>query len=554
MVNRPLITSLIFGITWCISMPLWAFSVLQSQVDKNPALAGEAITLTVTADARLPANQLNYRVLEQDFNVMTPSVSQSTQIVNGQASQNTSWVITLFPLRSGDFTIPAFEINGISSSPINLTVLAQASSAGQPQPLLVEATLQGRHDVYVQQMLYYDVVIYFSGDLQRGNLTEPQLEGAEISRLGQDVEGTALRDGQRYRTITRRYTITPQRSGEVTITAPLFTGEMIERDNSRYNYFAQSKTLMQEGNPITLSVKPQPNTMNGQWLVAALVTLTEEWQPDTPELTVGEPVTRIITLSAVDVAASQLPDIEQRLPANVRHYQEQAQAKSAERSGRLVAQKVFTTAIIANENGELTLPEVRLPWWNSQTNQQDVAILPAKKLSATGGSTIAVTPAMPSEETQQPTTSTSWQWNYLSTLLLSGWLLSLLAIWPFRARLAGMPVREWHTADAPHGPALPFNDTLFKHACREGDAATASQQLLLWGEQSFNVPMLSLSQLANQLAHPALAAELMHLAQHLYGANVNTGWQGDALYDGWRSWQARPTSVAKTPLQSLYPL
>lgn len=116
---------------------------------------------------------------------------------------------------------------------------------------------------------------------------------------------------------------------------------MIDRDSARYNYFARTKTVVQQAEPIDVVVNAIPANFPGNWLVAGLVTLTEEWSPDITGLKQGEPVTRIITLSAVDVAENQLPDLTQGFPDGLRLYQEQPQAKSAERNGRLVAQKIL---------------------------------------------------------------------------------------------------------------------------------------------------------------------------------------------------------------------
>ena len=552
MVKSLFILTYYFLLSLCISLPAFAFSSLQSQVDKNPALAGEAITLTVTADARLAADALIYRQLEQHFRVMVPSVSQSTQVINGISTQSTRWSFTLFPLQSGTFTIPAFEINGIRSAPIELTVLAESARNDNDaaRELFVEATLEGSREIYVQQMLYYDVVIYFSGDLQRGNLTEPQLEGAEIQRVGQDVEGSTLVNGVRYRTITRRYSITPQRSGSVTIAPPLFTGEVIDRDSSRYNYFARSKTVMQEANPITIEVRPQPANFSGSWLVAGLVTLTEEWQPELSELKVGEPITRIITLSAVDVAGSQLPDLNQQLPAQLRSYQEQPQARSAERSGRLVAQKLFTSAIIANEAGEITLPEIRLPWWNSQTNRQEVATVPAQTLTVKATGTQAEPAVLPMPTALAAPIANPWQWNYTSSLLSVGWLLSFALFWYFKK--LPLPANNIANNTASVVPRQAFADKVLKQACESGNPKQAADQLVLWGKAQFSSQIISLEQVADRLADQKLATELAHLARHCYGADTGH-WQGDALYQAWRAWQPPPSAISKTPLAPLYP-
>lgn len=538
--------ALLLWISFSLSFPLQAFSQLHVQLDKNPVMLGESITLTVVADGKVSADALQYRALEQHFRVMVPSVSQSTQVINGQSSHNTTWSVTLFPLSTGTFTIPSFDIAGVQSAPVDVKVIEQSQTTGEPKELFVEAHLQNVTDIYVQQMLYYDVVIYFSGDLQRGNLSEPQLEGAEIHRVGQDAEGSELVDGVRYRTITRRYSITPQRSGNFTIMPPMFTGEILDRDSSRYNYFARSKTVMHEAQPIELEVKAQPANFPGNWLIAGLVTLSEEWQPEPTELQVGEPVTRIVTLSAVDIAANQLPELNQQLPSQLRLYQEQPQSKSAERAGRMVAQKVFTTAIIANESGELTLPAIQIPWWNSQTNQLQTAELPARTLHIKANPASSVPEPMISTAPEPQAVATSpWQWNYLSYLLLSGWLISMVLLWLYKkpASPKAPPAKSEHTA--------PFANKELQQACQQGNANLAHQLLLSWATTYFKQPVRSLGQLTLLINNAALNTEIRALEQHLYRSPEAT-WQGVALYSAWQQLE-QTTPDKEAQLGSLYP-
>jgi hypothetical protein len=60
-------------------------------------------------------------------------------------------------------------------------------------------------------MLYYEIKIYFKGELQRGNLSKPDLDGAEIEQVGKDIENSEIVNGERYQTITRRYSVVPQK-------------------------------------------------------------------------------------------------------------------------------------------------------------------------------------------------------------------------------------------------------------------------------------------------------------------------------------------------------
>ena len=553
-----MVKGLLFLLILLLSLPVKAFSELRAQVDKNPALRGESVTLTVTADAKLAADAINFRALEQDFTVMLPSVSTSTQIVNGQASQSTSWKVVLLPNTAGSFTIPAFTLQGLSSEPITLQVLDETpQSSSNKGELFLQASIE-QQQLYVQQLSYYQVTIYFNGDLQRGSLSEPQLADASISQVGDDIEGTELVNGIRYRTISRRYAITPQRSGSFSITPPTFSGEMIDRDSARYNYFARTKTVVQQAQAIDITVKPLPDNFPGNWLIAGLVTLTEEWSPELSELKQGEPVTRTITLSAVDVAENQLPELKQDFPEGLRLYQEQPQSKSAQRNGRLVAQKIFTTAVIANKAGSIELPEVVLPWWNSQTNQLDYARLPARELTVIASATANVQQSI-APKTPQPASLAAvgqpadnrpeishWQWNYLSWLLLALWLLSLFAAYLYWQLNPGRPEVN------PTPSRVRFNSAALKQACQQGDAQRAKAELLRFAHQQLDQRYTALSQLSQHFASEALNTEILALNRALY-ANTPQPWQGDALWHAWQQYHKQQTTTATTPLSPLYP-
>lgn len=544
-----------FGILLFIllfSTPLAALTQLTARIDKNPVMLGESLQLELTADARLGADAVSFRQLENHFTVMVPAVSQSTRVINGAASHTTSWQVTLLPKNTGNFTIPAFSINGISSAPISIEVInTSQSNATQTPTLFLQSQLE-QDQLYVQQLSYYQVTIYFSGELQRGSLSEPQLEGAVIQQIGQDQEGSELVNGVRYRTISRRYTITPQRSGSFEITPPTFSGEMLERDGGRYTPFARTRTVVQQAQPISVTVSPIPDDFPGDWLIAGLVTLTEEWHPDSPNLKQGDPVTRIITLSAVDVAENQLPELKQGLPEGLRLYQEQPQNKSAERSGRLVAQKIVTTAIIASRDGELILPEIKLPWWNSQTNQLAFATLPAKTLQVSPAITAtSELPALPPPVSVTPPvvsiSQSPWAWTYSTSLVTTLWFLTL-----FFAAYLWYRQTSASTTLIPENSKVRFDQSKLKQACQQGDALTAKAELLRWGHQQLGQKYQSLSALSAQLQHSELVTEIAALNKTLYQATP-APWQGKTLYQHWLQYHnQKVVNNSASKLPSLY--
>ena len=540
----------------CLSSQVQAATQLKASVDKNPAMYGEAIMLQLVLDEKVDAGAIDFASLEADFRVTGPSVSQSMQIINGQSSQSTSWQLSLFPRRTGTLTIPAFQLGALSSEPISLEVQPASQASGKGAELFLQNSFSS-DTVHVQQMLYYEIKIYFKGELQRGNLSQPELAGADVEQVGKDIENSEIVNGERYQTITRRYSVIPQKSGTLTLNPPFFNGEMIDRDNSRYDYFARTKAVSAEGQALSLQVKPIPDGQQQNWLASELVALTEEWNPAGDQLVQGEPVTRTITLTALDLADNQLPDLQLGTVAGAKIYPEQPQSRKAERKGRIVAQKVFSYAIIADKAGSLTLPEVRVRWWNTKTNQPDEAVLSAVTLQ------VAPNPQQVAQpEPAATTTSTAdrippayvsdWHFSYSSWLLLSLWLLTLAA-WGLWAMAAPRAAKHDNTnlPRSTAGSELRFNSRKLKQACQQHDAALAREQLLRWAQQLIDANIESLTDLVQHLPDGALKTQIQQLSYQGYQP-AGVQWQGQALLEAWAHFHHQPAASGEG-LAPLYP-
>lgn len=536
-----------------VSSPVWALTELKVSLDKNPLLLGETAVLELVADDQVMA-QPDFSLLDKDFMVQGPSVGQQMQIVNGQSSRSTSWRLLLKAKQSGTFVIPAFQIEGVSSSPIEVQVAeapVQSQHSDNAQ-LFLQSSLDSTQ-LYVQQLAYLEVKIFFQGDLQRGSLSEPKVDGLSIEQLGKDKEGTELVNGERYRTFTRKYRLIPERSGSFVLPGPTLSGEMLDRNSGRYDYFAQTKAVSAKANDLTIEVAAKPEQFPGDWLIADLVSLNEEWSPATDQLTQGEPVTRTITITALDVAEHQLPDLVLDAPDGVKLYKEQPQAKQAERNGTLVSQKVFSMAVVANKEGELVLPEIKLPWWNKKTNSVQYATLPEKHL------TVQINPELPQQTVvsagtatrQEPQAvvagqDTSWQWNHISTLLSILWLSTIMIFLYIRPTNA-KPVK---TAGQDSGVAK-ANPKKLQRACHNNDATATRQWLMLWAEQQFGRTPASLTELAHWCKDGAFTEQLQLLNQQLYQKDTQN-WQGKALWICWT--KLEPEHVRhRSVLPELYP-
>jgi len=429
---------LISFISVLCSVSAMALTNVSASIDKNPVMAKESFVLEVIADDDVNNSALDTSVLLRDFIVGRTSVSSQTSMINFDTTKTTRFTTVLIARKPGVFVIPAFNIEGKTTAPITVKVL-NASEVKQgnyaKQQNLFITTEVSTKQVYVQQQLTLTVKLHFASDLKRGTLSEPTLEGASITQIGKDKEADTILAGKRYRVIERTYAISPQTSGEFILQAPVFSGEVMMPSARRSNFlsFGESKPVSVVGDDINIEVKAIPTDYQGQWLPSELLSLHQEWQPNTGSFKVGEPITRTITLTAAGLSEEQLPKIEMSLPYGLKVYPDQAQLHTGMNNERLVSQKIKNFAIVASKAGTFELPELVIPWWNTVTNKFQQAKIPAQ--------TITVLPSTESQETENGTADTLGQQQTLpnntitpepATIIIreSSWLQWLfLALW-----------------------------------------------------------------------------------------------------------------------------
>lgn len=569
-------TLVVFSCVTLFHNSVWAITSIDASVDKNPAFINEIIVLTVVANESLPQQALDVQPLETDFLVGTPSMINQEQRVNDQRTVRTIWQIPLQAKREGTLQIPPLALENLQTKAISIEILPAAKTAGSSNAeLAFVETILSADQVYVQQLFYIDVKIYLMGDLQSGHINEPVIADATIERLGSDEEGSEIVNGERYQTFTRRYSVVVNKPGTFSIDKVSFEGEVINH-NKRADFWARGTQVMIQAPKVTLNVTPLPANAPTPWLVSELVTLTEEWSNPSQSPIEGEPITRTITLTAIDVQKNQLPDLDVMLPPDFKAYAEQPQAGSAIRNGHVVSQKTFTTAIIATKSGDFVLPEVKMSWWNSKTNTMEVASLPARTITVQPNAdasnatkatdaTSAQAPAAPNTPATSAAipapladtrTASVTLWYAITAALVSLWLATLCYVVYLRRTITKLLQLDDHRLSA----ELPrFSSKKLRSACLQNDSQQAKAEILLWARQHFQLPVAHLTDLLALLPAGDLKQQVQQLSFAGYQPNAQP-WQGHALFECWvkyRHLHANAATSAKTAghgsLKPLYP-
>ncbi len=512
-----------------------AVTQVSATVDKNPVMVDESFTLEIVADDNISADAFDPSPLLKDFVVGRTSSSRQTQIINFDTSRTTRWSTVLIPRKPGRFSIPAFKINGISTQSIMLQVLPVSQSKHAQRQDMFITTEVDLDEVYLQQQVKYTVKLHIAVDLQRGSLSAPTMEEGEIEQVGDDKEYHQIVDGRRYRIIERIFSIMPQKSGTFSIQAPLFEGEVLDNSRRSFGFFNRTSTINKVGKNLFLKVNPIPDNYAYHWLPSEHVEINDEWQGMSDNLTVGEPVTRTITLTALGVVESQLPEIGSNYPDSVKTYPDQADTATVQRNGTFVAQRKESVAIIPNKDGTVVIPEVKVPWFNVVTKSTEFAILPEKRFTITppAGSSASTpepqlnSPAVNTEPTESnpiatgtPTSivATPQWWSLSSWFLLVLWILTLIVWWMTKKRQLVTDIRQENITPW-NAEALLWKQV--EAAIKQKDEQNLTNYLQPWLAEVCGNPQQSLSKSVEQLRNDQLSQQITVLFGNRFGDKNN---------------------------------
>ncbi|AFL72911.1 BatD family protein [Thiocystis violascens] len=578
----------------------WAAN-LQVQLDRNRLTVQDTLTLRLIADGTT-SGEPDFTPLTQDFDILGRGQSKMTSIVNGAMSHTRQWTLELAPKRTGALSIPSLSLGNARSQ--SLTVEVTESNGGGAEdgsrPIFLEADAETKAP-YVQQAFEYRVRAYFQDEPLRATLSDPLADGATVERIGEDRGYEEFVDGQRYLAIERRYRVIPNRSGPLAIQGPRLEAVVPDtRAGRQHDPFADldqafGGTLFQGfpqmqglGNPgrrlvdragdLEIQVRAQPDGSGTPWLPATSVQIADEWTPSQPTFRVGEPLTRTLTVTAQGVTAAQLPTLDLGTLDGVQVYPDQPQSEDLSGESVPTAIKSFKIALVPTRAGPLTLPEIRLHWWDTVADEPRVAVVPARTLEvaaapsggagpspvieATTGSEPTGSAESSPDATRQPRSpahpgiGTTGFWPWLTLLLGLAWLGTL--VWWRRERRSRLtvtnPIQE---AQDRRAASLNAARRQVEKTCLAGDARAARAALLDWAHARWpdHAPQ-GLSELANRLGGEEIG-DLLHVIDRAIYAPPGEVWDGAAAWQTLAPWLGGATrdapARADDPLPELYP-
>lgn len=447
-----------------------------ARVSSNTLALGQSTTLTLSTDETING-QPDLRALEADFSILNQSSGSSTTIINGQVSATHTITLEIEPKRSGVLVIPPLTLGGSASEPVVLTVGA-AAPAGPGTELYIETVL-GSEQPYVQQVVPYTVKLYYTLGRLQGDVEVPPPANASLKQVGQDQNYSQEVAGQRYNVFQRNYLLVPERSGPLELPGARFRGRAPTPGADPF--FDRGRSVSTRAPARTLTVRPQPDGAALPWLPASALQLVRA-DLSGVQAVAGEPLVVELSLSGEGLTQAQLPELNLPPIPGAQVFPEPAQSVEdlLAQPPRASVKRRF--AIVPDQPGALTLPAVRISWWNTQTDQAAVAELPALTLDVIAGSrtlpattpdiapsaaAAADTAAGAADRPREPS-AVLWPWQ-LATALLALALLGSLS-WGLSFRAPRRTPDPGHAATRSDGRQQEA-DARLRAALAQGDLA-----------------------------------------------------------------------------------
>ena len=556
-----------------ITLPLLLFCQLLMaeitvKVDRDPVLVDESFNIVFESDQNIDAEP-DFSPLNKSFTILNRSNRTSSKYINGKSSYSQMWILSVISNKSGTLDIPSIRFGNESTKPLSVNVVASATATNNKtkDDIFIEIDINTKQP-YVQAQVIYTVKLYRAVVTNNASLSEPELTGGQaiVNKLGEDSSFETQRNGKRYVVIQRQYVIFPQSSGNLKIEPLIFQGQT----GGAGSFFSfdpfgpQPKSIVKRSERVELDVQPIPDFFTGDtWLPANQLTIQEQWSVDPSSLKQGEATTRTLTLTANGLAASNLPAIKSHLPAELKQYPDQPEFEEKNNANGYIGIRRDKMAIIPTEGGDYTLPAIKIPWWNTDTDQMEIAELPERLIHAKDDAAIQTVkkqavaadeiPSNTSENKEQSgiTTIDSMAeapiWKWASLLLLVLWLVTLFILW----RIKRVSVVENNKPDKK--PSIQRHIKKIQQTCKSNDPESTKQALLEWANSLWSEKRINNINAIKEYCDEDFKNKIDYLNNCLY-VKKSSEWDGIVFLKSFesQSFEKKKSTAAPGKLEPLY--
>ena len=561
--NVSMVKNLLPLLLLAVSTLSWA--ALTATVDRSVIDSNETLQLVIRYDGQVMTGQPDFSPLENDFEILSNNRQQQYSWVNGQSESYTDWTMVLMPKRTGLVLIPSLNFKKDVSNAVEIRVRsASAAAAGAGKQPIYTETLVDKESVYIQEQLVLTHRLYTSVQLSDLSLSDLNVPDVILQKIGDNQYQKTI-NGRNYLVVEIKYALFPQVAGKLVIPALRF-GAYESNGRSQFGGFTNRGARIfrsTESKIVDVNVRPA-HIAADQWMPSSEVQLAEQWSTDLNNLTVGEPITRAIAISAAGLTGAQITPIQIIESDDYKIYPDQPQLQEQAKGSTIVGTRTETLAMVPGRAGEITFPAINVKWWDTVNQRMQTASLAAKTVRVSPSIAVAISPATvqpqsmesmaigASEKPTAPLLLTNL------SLALNALLIATLAMLLLKRPRSGSTGRTSTQSATPALLSLKQKLKAIEIQADKNNLMGMRDAILVWGRQLFaETPPTTLKDLSLLLADMELQQQFTQLDRQLYKADTS----GDPLdiplllkrLKQQSSFSRKSTAKRGQELQSLYP-
>jgi hypothetical protein len=443
-------TSLVILLAWLVAaVPALAAS-LTATVDRNVVPVGESVTLNLTFEGATPPGPPNLPAMTG----LTPrGVSQSSAvtIINGQANQTLTYSYQLAATQPGDVTIPAIQAQAggqvLSSQPLRVRITPQnAATAAAVSNIAFIRLVVPKTEAYVGEGIPVEMQLYYRS-VEGVQMPQLKAEGFSVGQSAEPTQGQTQVGGVPYNLVVFRTSVTPARSGELTL-GPVECDLTLLIPAQRRDAFDpfgmfsthQRRRTKLQSEPVTMRVSPLPENVPSSFTGAVgafnmIVTAAPT------NVAVGDPITVKVNISGRGrLDAFKLP--EQSHWRDFNKYEATKKIDGADALG--LAGTVAFEQVITPQNHEVRmLPPLEFSFFDPEQKQYRTLTGPAIPLAVRNATVVANPPPVPTNAAANAEAPPADDILHIRPQFAAGSGAALLVRKPWFLGLQVVPVIAW---------------------------------------------------------------------------------------------------------------
>ena len=444
--------SLAILLAWLFAAVPALSASLTATVDRNVVPVGETVTLNLAFEGATPSGPPNLPAMTG----LTPrGVSQSSAvtILNGQARQTFTYSYTLAATQTGDVAIPTIQALAggqvLSSQPLSVRIVPQtAAAAAAVSNIAFIRLVVPKTEAYVGEGIPVEMHLYYRSV---ENVDRPQLkaEGFSVGPYAEPTQGQTQVGGVPYHLVVCRTSVTPARSGELTLgplewaLTLLIPGQRRDSFLDPFGMFSshQRRRTNLQSEPVTMRVSALPTETVPPSFTGAVGVFNMTVSAAPTNVAVGDPITVKVNISGRGrLDAFKLP--EQSQWRDFKKYEASKKIDEADALG--LAGSVAFEQVITPQNHEVRqLAPLEFSFFDPEQKQYRTLTGPAIPLAVRNAAVTTAPPPVPTNAAANAEAPPADDILHIRPQFAAGSGASLLVRNPWFLGLQVVPVVAW---------------------------------------------------------------------------------------------------------------